>query len=383
MGIILKTLVSIVAVASLASTAALPADTKQLTTRDACSSGLYASTLTIGGKGGDDFCESRIGSSGEVISGLDVWSDGTGIKGILFTYSGGQAMMHGAKVGDNKKNIKFAAGEKVVSATLWGDGQGRYLGHIYLKTDKQEFDIGKGKANKGYEIDVGGGLLLGASGAAGTKIDRLALLFLSPKISSVSIGDIKFDSDPSGTSDNMAPSYLIQSTMGNPSGSNGNVSFTISGSEGVTKSTIWEQSSTNAFGGSISIEISGQVAGIGAKASGGFEWSTEDSTSKTNTITDTVTLTQTVGPISIAPGHGKACKLFAQKGDGNFPYTSTVTLKLDNGKSISYQEKGKLISVQFSKVQASCIDADDPKGWDSTTDNPPAGVKIVGKSSSR
>lgn len=239
------------------------------------------------------------------------------------------------------------------------------------------------KPNKGYDVAVDGGLLLGASGASGEYIDRLALLFLSPQISSVSIGGIKFDSDPTGTSDNMVPSYLIRSTMGNPSGSNGNVSFTISGSEEVTQSTSWQQSSTNTFGGSLEIEISAQVAGIGPKITGGFEWSLSDTTSQTTTTSDKITLIQTAGPISIAPGHGKACKIFAQKGNGNFPYTSTVTLKLDNGGSISYQEKGRLLSVQYSQVQTSCVDANNPKDWDSTTDHPPAGVHIVGKSSSR
>ncbi|KAL8758690.1 MAG: hypothetical protein Q9184_003847 [Pyrenodesmia sp. 2 TL-2023] len=315
---------SIAALASLASTAALPADTKQLTTRDACSSSLYANTLTIGGAGGGNFCESRIGSSGEVISSLEVWSDGTGIRGILFTYSRGQAMMHGIKFGDTNKAIKFDPGEKVRAATLWGNGKGQHLGHIYLKTDKQEFDVGMNKPNKGYDIDVGGGLLLGASGGSGEYIDRLAFLFLPPNFSS-----------------------------------------------------------TDTFGGSVGIEISAEVVGIGAKATGGFEWGVSDTTSKSTMISDTITLTQTVGPISIAPGHGKACQIFAQKGNGSFPYSSTVTLKLDNGRSIAYQEKGKLLSVQYSQVQSSCVDADNPADWDSTTDHPPAGVQIVGKNSSR
>ncbi|KAI4240380.1 MAG: hypothetical protein LQ352_007652 [Teloschistes flavicans] len=380
MGIMLKALVSIAAIASLASSVVLPANTKQLARRDACSSGLFANVLVIGASsGGDDFCESRIESSGEVIAGLEVWSDQNGIRGILITYSGGQAIMHGSQTGDTNKAITLAPGERVLAAALWGDGQGRKLGHIYLKTDKQEFDVGMGKPNNGYQINVGGGLLVGVTGATADYIARLAFLFLSPKVVSVSVSDMKIDSDPTGTSDNLEPSYLIRSTMGNPSGSNGSVSFTVTGSEKVTQSTTWEQSSTATFGGSISIEISGEIAGIGTKATTGFEWSFSDTSSQSTQISDEITLTQTAGPIVIAPGHGKACQIFAQKGNGNFAYTSTVTLNLDNGQSIQYQENGNLVSVQYSQVQASCDDANDPKDWSSTTNNPPAGVQIVGK----
>jgi len=34
------------------------------------------------------------------------------------------------------QSMKIAPGELVQMASLWGDGKGNYLGHIYLKTDK-------------------------------------------------------------------------------------------------------------------------------------------------------------------------------------------------------------------------------------------------------
>lgn len=380
MGLIMKALASIAVLSSLASTAALPVDSKQLVARDACSDGPHGNVLRIGGDTGTPFCENRIASSGEIITGLDVWSDNSGIQGIAFRWSGGQASMHGTQPG-NVQSITFAPGEKVVEARLWGDGEGKRLGHISLSTDKQQvFDVGKKKPNDGYQIEVGSGLLLGAYGAQGSSIDSLAFLFLAPKISSVSIGAIKFDSDPTGTSDNIAPSYLIQSTMGNPAGSHGNVSFTISGSEAVAQSTSWEQSTTGTFGMSLSVEVAAEPFGIGAKITGGVEWSVSHTSSKTTTTTDTITITQSAGPISIAPGFGKSCKIFAQKGTGTFPYSSTVTLKLDDGSTLNYQEPGKLVSVQYSQAYASCVDSNNPIDWTSTTNNPPSGVQIVGSS---
>ncbi len=286
-------------------------------------------------------------------------------------------MMHGTQNGDSK-SITFAPGEKVQAATLWGDGTGKQLGHIYLKTDKQQLDVGKGKPNDGYQIDVGGGLLLGASGANGASIDNLALLFLATEISSVTIGSIKFDSDPTGTSDNIAPSYLIQSTMGNPAGSHGNVSFTVSGSVKVTQSTTWEQSTTGTFGMKYSVELDGAPLGVGAKVTGGYEWSVSHATSKATTTSEEITITQTAGPISIAPGCGKSCKIFSRKGTGTFPYTSTVTVNLVDGTSLSYQEVGKLESVQYTEAYSSCVDANNPIDWNGTPDSPPKGIQVVG-----
>ncbi|KAL8635994.1 MAG: hypothetical protein Q9228_006564 [Teloschistes exilis] len=340
----LKTLASVVAIASLAFAVALPANTKQLLTlHDACSSGPHAPIRAIGGSGDHDSCESRIQSTGEVISGLDVWWDKNGIKGILFTYSGGQASMQGSQTGDSKQAIKFNPKERVLAATLWGNGRGKKLGYIYMKTDLQDFDVGMGKKNDGYQINVSSGLLIGAAGitagasAKGTKdfVAQLALLFLSPNLP-----------DPEH--------------YGKPIGQRRQRVIHCPG-----------------------IEISGEMAGIGTKATTGATWSLLDTSSKSTLISDEVTLIQIIGPISIEPGHGKACQIFVQKGNGDFPYTSTVTLNLDDGGQIRYQEKGRLLSVQYSQVKSSCVEANDPKDWDVTTDNPPAGVTIVGKSLSR
>ena len=169
--------------------------------------------------------------------------------------------------------------------------------------------------------------------------------------------------------------------MGNPAGSHGNVSFTISGSQAVTQTTTYEQSTTGTFGASYTVTVDAAPLGIGGSASAGYEWSVSHTTSTTTTTSNTITLTQSAGPISIAPGHGKACQIVAQKGTGNFPYTSTVNVKLVGGGSFSYQEKGQLDSVQYSTVDASCKDEDNVQAWTSTTDNPPQGVNVVGKGS--
>jgi len=63
MGLIMKALASVAALSSLASTAALPVDTKQLVKRDACADAPHANVLDVGENTGDPFCEMRIASS--------------------------------------------------------------------------------------------------------------------------------------------------------------------------------------------------------------------------------------------------------------------------------------------------------------------------------
>ncbi len=74
-----------------------------------------------------------------------------------------------------------------------------------------------GKSKTEYNIKVGGGLLIGAYGFSRQGyVGELAWLFLSDTIDNISIGGIKYSADPTGTSQNIEPSYLFQSTMGNP-----------------------------------------------------------------------------------------------------------------------------------------------------------------------
>jgi len=116
---------------------------------------------------------------------------------------------------------------------------------------------------------------------------------------------------------------------------------------------------------------------VGFSATAGFQWSVAATIGTSATTSDTITITQQAGPISIAPGCGKTCKIYYEKGSGNFPYASTVTIHLKGGKTISYKEKGTLKSVQYSSAVAWCVDANNPIDWISTTDKPPNGVNIV------
>ena len=363
------------------STRALSPDSSSLLKReDACSSGYFAPVLYIGASAGSSFCETSIKTSGEIIKSLQVWYDSSGIRGILFTLTKGKSKMHGNGGSGESKTITFAPGELVSYAKLWGNGKGEHLGHIYLKTDKQEFDVGMTADFKGYEINVGGGLLLGAAGQedGGDFVKGLAWIFLDKKIDRIDIGDIHYTDDPSGTSKNIVADSILEHTFGNPKGSTGNVTFAFTGEKTVTKTTTWEQSTKGTFGMSLSVEWSGEVFGIGAKVTGGFEWSVEHSTSSGGSESTATKVGDTI-TVSIAPGYGKKCKIVTQHGEGDFDYTSVVKMKLEGGGEFSYSEKGTLKSVQYSDAKGSCVDANNPIDWDGTPDNPPVGIKLLEK----
>ena len=63
---------------------------------------------------------------------------------------------------------------------------------------------------------------------------------------------------------------------------------------------------------SMSVEIDSELFGIGAKVTGGYEWSVEHTTDKGGSKSEAVTVSNTAGPMVLSPGQGK---IFAEKGE--------------------------------------------------------------------
>lgn len=110
------------------------------------------------------------------------------------------------------------SGETITKAILYGNGEGQWLGHIHIETSQgQTFDAGRDTTDiHPYDINVGSGILLGAlitprqSDGSGTEnIANLTWLFLGQPIDRISITDVKFEPDPTGTNSGISHLRIV------------------------------------------------------------------------------------------------------------------------------------------------------------------------------
>lgn len=105
-------------------------------------------------------------------------------------------------------------GEIVTKTILYGNGVGLWLGHIHIETSQgQTFDVGRDTTGiTPYEINVGGGIILGAyitpqapDGSETENIANFGFIFLAHPIDRITITNVKFESDPTGTNSGISP----------------------------------------------------------------------------------------------------------------------------------------------------------------------------------
>ena len=139
-------------------------------------------------------------------------------------------------------SLTLAPGELIKSAILYGDGHGKWLGHIHIETTKQTFEAGcdTNKINPNG-INVGSGLLFGADVATGPSdestgddIQSLAFLFLNEAIDHIEITDITFNADPQGSNSGISPQNVVVGQWYNHA--DGTVGYSLSPTYTVTES---------------------------------------------------------------------------------------------------------------------------------------------------
>jgi hypothetical protein len=90
-----------------------------------------------------------------------------------------------------------------------------------------------------------------------------------------------------------------------------------------------------------------------------FAWQLQATESFTAAYATTNTLTWNEGG-GLGPGQGVSCVAVYGEGVGDFPYNSTVTVSLQNGKSFSFEESGVLRVDDASNVEVECSDDNNP-----------------------
>lgn len=225
----------------------------------------------------------------------------------------------------------------------------------------------------------------GAVGTSGADINAMGLFFLNQPVISVSISNVTYNSNPIGTSQGIAPVALNQGHFYNNEGRNGsaasgNVTWNFTGSSSTTTSYKYMQGSSTKFGDSTTVSIDDKIFGIGISISNTFTWEQTSESAATISSSDTQSLSYgSTG--SLLPGKGVDVQALAQKGEGNFPYHSNVTLSLKDGTSYSYNETGVLSNVQYSQTWSTVSenDSDDMPSGPTT----PAPAQATGSSVKR
>lgn len=357
-------------------------DSNTLSKRGTCDTGSWVPGWVIGGRNSDvgpnNICETHWGGDYQPITGLEAWTDNDKITGVRATYSGGAVSQIFGRINSGQSGsitVDYSKGEKFTTVVSYGNGIGTRLGHMYLETSGgQKLDIGKNTDGiTPYSMNVGGGILLGLIGSYGDEINAMGYLFISSTVQSVSVGQMTFDPDPSGTNTSLSPLVLSnQHYYNDRTPGSGNVTWNFSGQQTETQSNTYTQSSTTTFGGSIQVEVSAELFGIGGKVTTGFTWESSQTTESASSTTSSVMLTWGETG-SLQPGQGVDCTAYVQKGQGNFAYTSHVTMLLVDGTTYSYVEKGRLNNVAISEAYISVKEDD--------SQNAPPGVSSAAVSS--
>lgn len=129
-----------------------------------------------------------------------------------------------------------------------------------------------------YEVEVGGGIILGAHGFATSDKDKegiyaLGLLFLAADIDHIDVYT-KFTEDPTGSSDGIEQITFTDACITNTLPDT-NITATARIWETVATSVAHEQSLKHTFGGHADVKISFKVLKVDTEVSAGLEWSEE------------------------------------------------------------------------------------------------------------
>lgn len=284
--------------------------------------------------------------SGKVVKKLGVHYNSSCLKGLRVTYNDGTVSETVGRAENSYKEIVLAPGERVISASLWGNGVGTRTGRIRFRTDKgQIFDAGKDTSGQTeYPMDAGSGILVGFAGRAGHEMDCLSFIFLR-LVDSVELTNVRYEQPPRNT---IRPTSLTKETEYQNLQGKEPTSWTFANKVERTEVTSFTSQATLTFG--VDVKVTAGIPQI-ASAEAGFHWGFGVSQSTTASSSVTVTLEWGLSGI-LQPGQKVICQATAQYGDADIKYSATVTLKFDNGAVKKYDEHGVSHNTRWASTTA-------------------------------
>ncbi|KAF7328611.1 Jacalin-type lectin domain-containing protein [Mycena sanguinolenta] len=284
-----------------------------------------------------------------LVKRLEMWWDDVRIRGMRITFSDDVVSPIYGSTDKNYKAITFDMNstaadpgpERVTMMWMQNSGDRARLGRVHIETSRgQKWEEGPFKYKDRVQLDVGTGIFGGMDGRYGADIDAAGPLFLRSPIAKFAVGKITYTPDPNGLATGIQPVTINQAHYTNPASAPKPITWTFGGSETRTVTSSHEMSSISTFGGNVGVEVSGEVFGVGAKATAGFEWSSEQSQT-TGTSTSDETQFNWALSGELGPGQAIFCKAIVQRGTLNLSYSGTVTVTLKNGTK--FERRSSLI----------------------------------------
>ena len=140
-----------------------------------------------------------------MVTGLELWATPWQVKGLRFTYSDTtKSNIFGKNTDDDgnvlptSDSITWAVGDTIKSMTIgpnWVSPPDA-LGIFHMEVSNgQKIDYAGTYTGSPKPVDVGSGIMLGASGGAGAFIDGAQFMFLADTVGQAEITAIQFDED--------------------------------------------------------------------------------------------------------------------------------------------------------------------------------------------
>ncbi|KAF2792567.1 hypothetical protein K505DRAFT_418383 [Melanomma pulvis-pyrius CBS 109.77] len=332
--------------------------------QDDCGEGPWQDVSYTGGDGGGRFCATKW-KAGVVVTGVEVWADKGSVRAVQFYYSDGTNSQQWGKVdGDKHARLDWdPAVDGISQIKTWGNGRAQYLGRVFIRTKKgAELDVGKDTSGQDtFETNVASGIMLGAFGSCGDRIDNMGFLFLKSKIEKITIDDVVFSETPEMLNARMEGLETVILDYADHTNANTAATETFTFGKTDTKSTTksFSNTATNSFGWSTATELSGKILDLGASSTTTLKYDYSKATTEESSTTNTVMLTYSVATV-LAPGQRTFCRATAMSGTYKGDYTSTVNIWLEDGTTFGFEQEGTMEQVNWSKASSVCQDNDFP-----------------------
>lgn len=285
--------------------------------------------------------------AGKVVRKLGVhYNSGWCLQSLQVTYNDNTVSERVGAARESYKEITLAPGERITSASLWGNGIGTRTGRIRFETDKgHTFDAGKDTSGQTeYPMDVGSGILVGFAGRAGHEIDCLSFIFLR-LIESVEITNVRYDTPPNDT---IRPTSLTNETKYSNLEGREPVSWQFASKVERTEVSSFTSETTLTFGMGIKV-----TAGVPEIAAVEMETHWEIGVTQSTTASSSTTASLEWGLSgTLQPGQEVLCQATAQYGNADIKYWATVTLRFVDGPVKTYDEQGVLHNTRWAFTTA-------------------------------